>query len=291
MLLSMTGFGRTQTKYEDKVITIELRSLNSKFTDVKMKLPVNYRGKEAEFRQILLDVVKRGKIECTIDIQTGSGDSEIGINTTLFKKYYRQLSGLATELDMGEDGILAAILRIPAVIGTPSDDIAEEEFATTLKALHQTIEAFNQFRNDEGASILRDFQERTSIISGLLEQVSPHEKTRIETLRQRMKQHLDDFVGKENVDKNRFEQEVIYYLEKFDVNEEKVRLKQHLLYFDEQLNSDVDIKGRKLGFITQEMGREINTLGAKAYSSDIQQIVVQMKDELEKIKEQVANVV
>ena len=285
----MTGYGRVTHTYGDKTISIELRSLNSKYTDIRAKIPQNYKEKEPELRRILTDKVHRGKIELVIDVQSAQGDDEYGLNPALFRKYHRELQLLSDELGIENGDMLQAILRIPNVITTAADTIDEEEWKEVLKALDIALDKFEQYRNSEGKAMEEDMIMRVDNISGLLHQLDPHEEERIERLRQRIYKNLEEYVGKNKVDENRFEQEILYYLEKIDITEEKVRLDQHCKYYKEELAKTNPLKGRKLSFISQEMGREINTMGAKANSSNIQRLVVGMKDELEKIKEQVAN--
>ncbi len=291
MLLSMTGYGRASSVYDGKTITIEVRSLNSKFTDLRFKIPQNYRDREPDMRKIITEIAQRGKIDITVDIKSMNGDSEYALNQALFTKYYKELKELSKNLEMPPSDIMQAILRIPNVIATGDEDVDEEEWQAVSNTLKEALENFTNFRKAEGQAMEEDCRMRTGIIQKLLEEVEPHETKRIERLRTKILKHMEEYVGKDNIDANRFEQEILYYLEKIDITEEKVRLSQHCKYFNEELGKKETLKGRKLNFISQEMGREINTLGSKANSSDIQKIVVQMKDELEKIKEQVANTV
>ena len=289
MLLSMTGYGRATTHFEEKTITIEVRSLNSKFTDVRIKIPQNYKEKEQVIKKYLTDNIQRGKIDMSIDIKSAEGDSEYGLNAALFKKYHHELSQILGELDMPADGLVQAILRLPNVVSNAVADLSEDEWLALDATIKEAVRKFNVFRTDEGAAMEKDCRQRVLSIMSDLEVLDPFEKKRVEVIRSRMQKNIDEYVGKDNIDANRFEQEILYYLEKIDVTEEKVRLSQHCKYFLEELDKPQIQKGRKLSFISQEMGREINTLGSKANSSDIQRIVVRMKDELEKIKEQVAN--
>ncbi|MEM1217626.1 MAG: YicC/YloC family endoribonuclease [Bacteroidota bacterium] len=291
MLLSMTGYGRATSTFGDRTITVEIRSLNSKFTDVRFKIPALYREKEIELRKLIVGLVERGKIDLGIEIQSLSGEDEYGLNEALFRRYYRQLSLLKEELKIENGDFVQAILKIPNVIASHSSEIDEKEWQDVLSVVRDAIRNFTDFRTTEGKAMAEDLSMRVQTIASLLEKVDPFEKERIGKLRARMQQNLQEFMGKENVDENRFEQEVLFYLEKIDITEEKVRLGQHCKYFLQQLEDNSTQKGRKLSFISQEIGREINTLGAKGYSSEIQRIVVNMKDELEKIKEQVANLV
>ena len=291
MLLSMTGFGRSTGSFKDKTISIEIRSLNSKFTDTRFKIPQNFKEKEPELRRIITDKAERGKIDLTIDVKSMSGDGEFGLNPELFKKYYRELHALMQEMDIPQGDLVQAILRLPNVVYTASDSVDEEEWGVVLKTLHEAIDSFTKFRIAEGKAMETDCKLRIKNILEGLNQLDPHEAERIGKLRHRLAQNMEEYVGKDNIDANRFEQEILYYLEKIDITEEKVRLEQHCKFFLEELASNSGtIKGRKLSFISQEMGREINTLGSKANSSNIQRLVVQMKDDLEKIKELVANI-
>ena len=285
----MTGYGRADSSFESKKITVEVRSLNSKYTDLRIKLPQNYKEKEQELNKLASAQVERGKIEITIDVQSIAGDEEFSLNTPLFKKYHKELSRLADELGMDQNNLLPAILKMPQVLSPAEQSLDENEWKIVKETFLKALENFNGFRRQEGMALENDLRERISNITKNLEALSPFEKERIEKIKTRMKSHLDEYLGKENVDQNRFEQEVLFYMEKIDINEEKVRLAQHCKYFLELLNEKDTLKGRKLNFIGQEIGREINTLGSKAYSSEIQIHVVKMKDELEKIKEQVAN--
>lgn len=287
----MTGYGRASSVHKGKTIVIEVRSLNSKFTDVRFKIPQSYRDKEHEMRKIITESAQRGKIDVSIDVKSMNGESEYALNQSLFKKYYTELTDLGNSLGMPQSDVMQAILRIPNVISSGDDDVAEEEWKAVIATLNEALGNFNKFRMAEGSAMEQDCKKRTKIIQDLLEEVEPFEKERKERLRNKINKHMEEYVGKDNIDANRFEQEILYYLEKIDITEEKVRLSQHCKFFNEQLDKKESLKGRKLNFIGQEMGREINTLGSKANSSDIQRIVVQMKDELEKIKEQVANTV
>lgn len=289
MLLSMTGYGRSTKEIGSKTITAELRSLNSKFTDVRLKVPSNFREKEHELRKLISAKVERGKIDLSIEVKSLSGDDGFGLNVPLFKKYHESLSTIADEMGSGKDGIVAAILRIPNVVVSEEGDMDENEWKDVHTTVLEALDNFNSFRLAEGKAMEEDLRLRVENIKTALVEVDPFEKGRVTRLKNRLKQNLEEFMGKENVDENRFEQEVLFYLEKIDITEEKVRLGQHCSFFVEQLDSKATSKGRKLSFIGQEMGREINTLGAKAYSADIQRIVVRMKDDLEKIKEQIAN--
>lgn len=285
----MTGYGRASSTYDAKTVTIEIRSLNSKFTDIRLKLPQNYKEKEQELIKIASKSIERGKVDISIDVKSPYGDEEFSLNVPLFKKYNAELSKLGSELGMDSDNLMATILKLPHVMHPVQESVDEAELNNLKKTLEEAVSQFNNFRREEGKALERDLRLRIGNILQNLEDLGVHEHERIEKIKTRMQNHLDEFLGKENVDQNRYEQEVLFYLEKIDINEEKVRLSQHCKFFLEQLEDPKTLKGRKLNFIGQEIGREINTLGSKAYSSDIQRYVVNMKDELEKIKEQVAN--
>lgn len=291
MLLSMTGYGRESVSFKDKTITVEIRSLNSKFTDMRLKMPQNFKEKETELRRVVMERVERGKIDVSIEVKSHHGDEDFSLNTALFKKYYHELTKLAEELKIPQGDMMLAILRLPNVVATDAEEIEEEEWEAVLNAMNAAMGNFEKFRTAEGRVMEEDMRTRVKIIRNYLEQLDPFETDRVTRLRTRMHQNLEEYLGKEKIDENRFEQEILFYLEKIDITEEKVRLGQHCIYYMEELEKNYTQKGRKLSFISQEMGREINTLGAKAYSSEIQKLVVGMKDELEKIKEQIANTV
>jgi len=287
----MTGYGKASMTYQDKKITVEIRTLNGRHTDVRFKIPQNYREREHILRKMVLDKAVRGKIEVLVDVTSTGGDDAYGLNQALFKKYYRELTTLASELKIPQGDIMTAILRIPNVVVAEGGDLSDEEWSVVKNVCKKAIEKLLLFRSTEGGALEKDLVERIEAIQDVLIQVNPYEEERIVNLRTRLRQKLDEFMNKEEVDENRFEQEVLFYLEKIDINEEKVRLAQHCKYFLEEMAKEEMSKGKKLGFISQELGREINTMGAKAYSHEIQRLVVDMKDELEKIKEQVMNVV
>lgn len=291
MILSMTGFGRSVKQWQEKTITVEIKSLNSKATDLKIRVPQRYREKEMDMRSLIMSKAVRGKIELSVDATTAEGGNDYSINKALFKSYYKDLQELSDELSMPSGDFITGILRIQGVVDMPKNGLPKEEWAVLKAAVTEALDSMMDFRSTEGAAMETDLRKRVSNISQHLLEIEPYEIERIPKVKQRLMQHLEEQVGKENVDNNRFEQELIYYLEKFDLNEEKVRLTQHCEYFIKQLDNKATIqKGRKLTFIGQEMGREINTIGSKANSSNIQHLVVKMKDELEKIKEQSANV-
>jgi len=289
MLLSMTGYGRVSRNYLDKTIIVEIRSLNSKFTDLRLKAPQHYKEKEPDIRKILTERLERGKIDFSLEINSSTGEDGFALNIPLFKRYVVELRQLSAELQVETGDLLQAVLRLPNVVSSANEDIEEKEWENVYSAIKEAIEQFEQFRASEGNVLKEELRSRIVLIQENLEKVGPLEGERVVRMRQRLHQNLEESLGKEKIDENRFEQEIIHYLEKLDITEEKVRLAQHCKYFIEELSQPGTQKGRKLSFISQEIGREINTLGAKAYSSEIQRLVVVMKDELEKIKEQVAN--
>jgi uncharacterized protein (TIGR00255 family) len=290
MLLSMTGYGRVVEEFDAYTVVIEIRSLNSKFSDVKVKLPQMFREKELDIRKLISDKLQRGKIDVLIEIQASHGDDDVQINRTLFKKYLKELKDVCADLNYEPADLVSAVMRLPNVVMTNLETVTEEEWEQLLKVLNVTLERVTQFRQDEGQVLKTDFELRITDIANGLEQIPAFEVERLDKLRERLRQNLEASNAKDAVDESRFEQEVLYYLEKIDITEEKVRLKQHCIYFLKELNAIKESKGKKLNFICQEIGREINTIGSKANSSDIQRVVVQMKDDLEKIKEQLANI-
>lgn len=292
MLQSMTGYGRATKTFGDKTITVELRSLNSKFLDMRLRVPITYKEKETSFRKMVTKKLVRGKVDLMIETVSASGEADFSINKNLFRAYYREMKELSDELSIPNTEYMQAIMRIPNVVGPSGKELSKEEWEVVQQTMNDALSKMVEFRKVEGQSTEEDLRGRVNGILEALAAVPPLEAERKVNMRKRLQQNLEEHLGSENVDKNRFEQEVIFYIEKIDISEEKVRLKQHCEFFLEQLDDKKNMaKGRKLSFISQEIGREINTLGAKAYSSGLQRLVVKMKDELEKIKEQIANVV
>lgn len=292
MLQSMTGFGTASRDCDDKTIHVEIRTLNSRNLDMRMKTPPDFREKEMEIRRFLSPDIRRGKVDLLLSVDSPEGEESYKLNEHLFRKYYDQLSSLSDELDIPKNNILSTILEIPNVVQAEASTLTEKEWETTKKVLKNAVEQLVDYRKREGREMKEDLREATTNIINLLSRVKEYEEERMEHVRNRLHRKLKSFSQNRNaIDEGRFEQEVLYYLEKIDINEEKVRLRTHCDHLIEVLDEDRNVKGRKLKFISQEMGREINTLGAKANSSDIQQLVVQMKEDLEKIKEQVANIV
>ncbi|WP_224488408.1 YicC/YloC family endoribonuclease [Robertkochia flava] len=289
MIHSMTGFGKSVRQLPSKKITIELKSLNSKSLDLNARIPSNYREKELQMRRLIADSLQRGKVDFNLYIEITGEETTTAVNKGVVREYVQQLMDVFPDLadESARVEMMKMAVRMPDALKTERDEIDEEEFNIILASLEEALEQITEFRLQEGKALENDFRSRVSTIRSLLEKVKEIDPERTEAIRTRLENAVADL--KENVDENRFEQELIYYLEKFDITEEKVRLENHLNYFDESLDSD-DSNGKKLGFICQEIGREINTIGSKANYAPMQQVVVQMKDELEKIKEQVLNV-
>lgn len=286
----MTGFGKASGEINNKKISVEIKSLNSKQADINVRIPSFYKEKELPLRSFINKELQRGKIELNLYVELLGGQSNHQINKELFTKYYKDLSALASELGQSENtDFMSIISKMPDVLKTEREELDDNEWNTINKVIITAIEKLNEFRTSEGQSLAKDLKLRISNISSLLNEVEKYDASRIEAIKERISNNLNEAVGENNVNKDRFEQELIYYIEKFDVTEEKTRLTTHLNYFLETANSP-NSEGKKLGFIGQEIGREINTLGSKANNANLQKIVVQMKDELEKIKEQVLNI-
>ena len=286
MMKSMTGFGKASGEISEKKITIELKSLNSRQLDLNIRIPGVYREKEGEIRAELSKQLERGKIDFSIYVESTGVEGALNMNKTLAKSYFNELQALANELNDEKTALLPTVLKLPDVFKAERIEMDELEWLQVRKLIDETIRNFQTFRLDEGAVLAQEFKQRIGLIESLLSQVITLDAKRIPALRERLLKAVSELQDK--VDMNRFEQELIYYIEKLDISEEKLRLKTHLDYF---VRSSVESSsGRKLGFITQEIGREINTIGSKANDAGIQQLVVQMKDELEKIKEQLLNV-
>ncbi|MHA7864803.1 YicC/YloC family endoribonuclease [Flagellimonas marinaquae] len=284
MIQSMTGYGKHVLQLPSKKITIELKSLNSKNLDINARLPQFYREKELELRKMIAAVLVRGKVDFNLYVEITGEETTAEVNQGVVKNYMDQLSKIAKGDDIK---LLEMALRMPDTLKTEKDAIDEEEYKAILEAMNEALSNIVEFRNEEGKVLEQDFVERLHTLNELLDAVKAMDPERLGTVRERLEKAVADL--KVELDANRFEQELIYYLEKYDITEEKVRLANHLKYFETTLNSD-DSNGKKLGFISQEIGREINTIGSKANYAPMQQLVVQMKDELEKIKEQMLNV-
>ncbi len=286
----MTGYGKASTDFFGKKITVEAKSINSKQLDLNFKMPFLYKEKELDLRNEISRVLDRGKIEMILTIDAGDNIRAATINKELVKQYCKQLKDIANEIEqVNFETIFTIATRLPDVVKTDAPELDKDEWENVLTVFTKAIKQLDETRIKEGKILEQDFIQRIKLIENFLNAVSPFEEKRIENIRSRINQNLEDAVGKDKIDMNRFEQELIYYLEKIDITEEKVRLANHLNYFIETLNKE-DLPGKKLSFITQEIGREINTLGSKANDVDIQKLVIRMKDELEKIKEQLMNV-
>ena len=284
MILSMTGFGRSEGVFEGKKITVDLKSLNSKSFDLNIKIPFRYKEKEYELRKLLNDRVQRGKVDCYVNLESLSDVSETTVNEVLVKSYMAELKKLAA--DGPEFEYLKMAIRMPDAIASKSEDLTEEEWNFLLKLVEEALENFGNFRQTEGKILQDELTRNINNIETYLSQVEPYEEVRMDAVKERYRKSLSEF---EQLDETRFYQEMAYYTEKLDIAEEKVRLAQHLKYYKEVMQQE-SFNGKKLGFISQEIGREINTLGSKASHAEIQKLVVMMKDDLEKVKEQTLNV-
>lgn len=289
MIRSMTGFGTATANYLNKTITVEVKSVNSKFFDLMLRLPSLYREKEYELRSDLSRAIERGKVDFCISVDSPEATKKTSINTTLFKAYYDDLKGIQNQYQTGDSDLMRIVLGLPDVMSNEKQAIEEEEWIQIKAILEKSLDAFHSFRLAEGASMQKDLEARIQSITDKLKDVEKFESSRIEQVRKRLMGSLEEFIQSQNIDRNRLEQELIFYVEKFDISEEKVRLRTHCQYFLETLNSDSS-NGKKLAFISQEIGREINTIGSKANDAEMQKIVVNLKDELEKIKELLLNV-
>ena len=290
MILSMTGFGRRDTEINGRKICIDIKSLNSKQLDLYVRTPSCFKEKEYEIRKLLTSVLIRGKIDCSIYFDNKSGDNLAELNTAVISGYYEQIKSLAIKnnIPIGTD-ILSAIIKLPEVHQTNNYELKDEDWLVLSEKLDESLDDCRKFRHEEGREIERDISERISNILKSLSEIEIYENERIHFVKERLANNLNLLSNDSSFEKNRFEQEIIYYLEKLDINEEKSRLKKHCDYFMQIVN-DNESQGKKLGFIAQEIGREINTLGSKANHAEMQKIVVNMKDNLEKIKEQLLNV-
>jgi len=285
MLQSMTGYGKATGSFNGKKIVVEVRSLNSKNLDLFVRLAPLYKSKEIEIRKMVGEALDRGKTELNINIENTGSTANFVINKELAKLYYNDLKQIAEEVNEPQE-LLAMVMRMPEIYVNQTEELTEEESQQLETLVKEALNKLIDFRQQEGKSLLEDLTTRIEEIRALLLRVPEFEQLRIDTIRERMRKGFED--NNTNIDENRFEQELIYYIEKLDVTEEKVRLENHLDYFLETMKAGKSV-GKKLGFISQEIGREINTLGSKSYHVELQKIVVQMKDNLEKIKEQVLN--
>lgn len=284
MILSMTGFGRAETVYQGTKITVDIKSLNSKNFDLNVKVPLRYKEKEFDIRKLLNDKILRGKVDCYINCESLEDSNEVTINQDVVKNYIEQLRSVAS--DAPEFEYLKMAVRMPDVLSTKSSELEDDEWKALLEVVQESVDRFIEFRETEGNQLAEEIEKIVQNIEYNLSEVAQYEEERIQPIKDRYLSALKNF---ENVDETRYYQEMVYFVEKLDISEEKVRLSQHIKYYLEVMKNE-DFNGKKLGFIAQEMGREINTLGSKANHSEIQKLVVEMKDDLEKIKEQTLNV-
>ncbi len=287
MIKSMTGFGKGEATVDDKKIRVELRSLNSKQLDLSIKLPGKYRAAEAEMRSIITRELQRGKVDCFVSFEAATAETSAHINREAFKAYVNELREVCVENNVTTDSFLNAVLRMPDVITSEEREVSVAELAAIIEATKAACAELNNFRIQEGAILIADLLGRIDLIEKYRHEVEQFEGARVETIKNRIRENIEKL--QLEVDNNRLEQEMIFYIEKLDITEEKVRLDNHCNYFRE-VAAEEKAPGRKLGFIAQELGREINTMGSKSNEANMQRLVVKMKDELEKIKEQVLNI-
>ena len=289
MIHSMTGFGKSEGNVGDRKVIFQIRSLNSKNLDLNLRLPGIFRELEADMRKLITEKMYRGKVELNLNIEQQSISNAPKLNRELFKKYFQEMKSLSEELGTKSDDLISTVSRFPEVFSAEEEDLSDEEKNACLSILNEAIGQLNEFRLTEGEQLMQDLKQQIDAISSYLEEALKYEDARLDVFRERVEQRLNEHIDAANIDKDRFEQEMIYYMEKFDISEEKVRLKSHCQYFLEVLDSEGQ-QGKKLNFIAQEIGREINTLGSKANHAEMQKQVVLMKEALEKIKEQILNV-
>ncbi len=290
MILSMTGYGQANKELNNKIFRIEIKSLNGKSTDIRFKSNTNLKEKEIELRKLIHDIGIRGKFDVSLSVESTDFEDENTFNIPLMNSYIKNLKSFAVDHNIESGDLIQSIIRLPNIVKVNDDSMLEEEWLLIKEMTQEALDQLMHFRKEEGQSLENDILARVRNINQLLLDVDHFEPNRISSFKEKIMKNLELYLSKDNIDENRFEQEVIYYLEKLDINEEKVRLAQHSQFFENEVMDEKKQKGKKLSFISQEIGREINTLGAKAQQSDIQQIVVRMKDELEKIKEQVLNI-
>lgn len=291
MIKSMTGFGKSTAEINNKKISVEIKSLNSKQADMFVRMPSFYKEKELPVRSLINKELERGKIELNLYVELLAEQTAVNLNKDLFKKYYNELKDVLIELNenTNNDNLVAIVSKMPDVFKSEKSELEESEWQEIEGVILKAIKELDEFRKDEGKSLEIELTQRIKNIFNLLADVEQYDEERLSTVKERISNHLNEALGEQNINNDRFEQELIFYIEKFDVTEEKTRLTTHCNYFLETINSNQS-EGKKLGFISQEIGREINTLGSKANHAEIQKIVVKMKDELEKIKEQVLNI-
>ena len=290
MLYSMTGFGREEAAIGNYQIIAEIKSLNGKQSDINTRLAPALRPYEHEIRSLINIQLQRGTIDVTISVKQDGVSKPMSINTQLAKSYYKGMQEIASELGLPQEHILSTLMAMPEIVSPDQELLKEEDWKAMKEVIARSVNNLRQHRLTEGSSLAQDLENCISNIEKSLQEILPFEPLRIERLRSKINTSMEEWVAAANIDKNRLEQELIYYIEKIDFSEEKIRLTQHCNYFREILSNEEEVKGKKLGFILQEVGREINTLGSKANDADIQKIIVGMKDQLEKAKEQVLNV-
>ncbi len=291
MVKSMTGFGKATVESGNKKIVIEVKSLNSKQLDLNLRLPNLYKEKEMEIRSMVKDRLERGKVEMNVYFDNSEGERTVSINRSVVMQYFNQMLEISDQLGVQTDKseLLQTVMRFPDTLQIKAEELADEEWLALQTGIEQALQAIDTFRIQEGRALIKDINHRIELIQQLAAEVPQFEVKRVETIRQKLAEKINEWTEVKNIDQNRFEQEIIYYLEKLDITEEKVRLANHCKYFLETVDKE-EAPGRKIGFIAQEIGREINTMGSKANDHDIQKLVVKMKDELEKVKEQALNV-
>jgi len=290
MLKSMTGYGKAVCETKTKKFTIEIKSLNSKQLDLNARIPSLFKEKELEIRNEINRILERGKIDFSIYSESLGEEKTMAINSAIVKSYFYQLQSIASDLNINcPEALLQMALKMPDTLKQEYQELDIEEWKIVFEASLSAMQKVDEFRKQEGSILEKDMIARIQLIADYLKQVEVYEKTRLEQVKERIKTNISEFIQQESIDHNRFEQELIYYIEKLDITEEKVRLKKHCEYFIETIKEQVAV-GKKLGFVTQEIGREINTLGSKANHAEIQKLVIKMKDELEKIKEQLLNI-
>lgn len=291
MLYSMTGFGKAQVSFENKTIVAEVRSLNSqKGMDLSLKFSTQFREQEYALRNLIAEKMQRGKIDVYVTIEREDHTPEVLLNKQIIKAYYTELKEIAEEIGVSQDNLLATVLQMPEVAASSKEESNESEWKAVEQAILRAIEELNKFRAGEGKVLADDMLKRISLIENYSLEVTKLDKKRVEDIKTRLQTNVESAIGKDKIDPNRLEQELVYYIEKLDITEEITRLKAHCDYYRVVIASADDQKGRKLNFIAQEIGREINTMGSKASHAAIQKLVVDMKDELEKIKEQINNI-
>ncbi len=289
MIRSMTGFGAAAVEFQQKTISVEIKSVNSKFFDLTLRLPPFYREKEMELRTDLSRTIERGKTEVTFNIESQESNKKTNFNKPLVKAYYEEFKKIDTELNISTPNFLQLILMMPDVMINEKLVLSDDEWKAASNALNLAMNSFQSFRLAEGGAMEKDLKQHIQAITNGVKDLAKYENARIEIVRKRLEGSLEEFIQLNNIDRNRLEQELVFYIEKFDISEEKVRLKSHCEYFLQTMNEESS-SGKKLSFIAQEIGREINTIGSKANDAEMQKNVVILKDELEKIKEQVLNI-